>query len=558
MTETDRPRTLCLRLHGAFSMAWDDGTALPVRSIKLRALIATLATAPEGRRTRGWLQDLLWSRSGHAHGRASLRRALTDLRRLFGPDFDALFETDTTEVRLRPERVTLLGTPADGALLEGIDIAEEGFEDWLRQQRSAPPARPAAAVPAPSADLPLARDGARTRPALAILPLAAARGVEGTGLLGDMVAEELSRALSRCDLFDVISHLSCRNIDARRVALTEIRAALDADYLVCGNYRIDGERLDLNADFVDVRTGRISWTRALTADLRGFLHGDDTLVEALAGDIGRAVADASVELARTAPVREVETHALLISAITLMHRFSVASFARAQDYLVEVARREPRNAVVQAWQGKWHVLSAVQGWSPDLDADARAGADHCARALDLQPECGFALAIDGFVHNNLLHRHDIAMARYREALAIDPNNALAWLLKGTLHAFTDEGETAVAHARRARALSPIDPHRYFYDSLSAAAALANGDFDEALELANRSMRANRRHVSTLRARTVALQRLGRGEEARLSAEELMRADPGFSVRQYLGTHPAAKFSVGRDWAAALRAAGVPG
>ena len=47
-----------------------------------------LATAPEGTRTRAWLQDMLWGRSGHEHGRASLRRALTDLRGLFGEDFN--------------------------------------------------------------------------------------------------------------------------------------------------------------------------------------------------------------------------------------------------------------------------------------------------------------------------------------------------------------------------------------------------------------------------------------------------------------------------------------
>jgi TolB-like protein len=560
-------RQIVIRLHGAFSMTWPDGTEIPVRSTKLRAMLAMLATAAEGRRTRAWLQDTLWSRSGHEHGRASLRRALADLRRLMGEDFERLFEVTNAEIRLRPEARRLVGTPADGAFLEGMDIAEEGFEDWLRSRRQADrgdaaqadtaPALPAQARASRPAPLFVAQAPDRIQPALAILPLAAARGGDGAGTLGDMIAEELSRALSRCHMFDVISHLSCRGLDTRSVALAEIRQMLATDYVVAGTYRIAGTDVRVNADFIDARSGRIGWTREITADLRAFLHGDDTLVETLAGEIGRAVADSSVDLARTAPLDDVDTHALLISAITLMHRFSVASFSKAREQLDEVARRAPANPVVQAWRGKWHVLSAVQGWSTDLAADARAGRDHCARALDLQPDCGFALCVDGFVHNNLLHDHDTAMGRYTEAIGIDPNNALAWLLKGTLHAFTDEGALAVSHTDRARALSPLDPLKFFYDSLSAAAALSNHDYDKALELANRSMRLNPRHVSTLRARTVALQLLGRVEEARHSAEDLMRADPGLTVRSYIETHPAARFAAGQDWARAMRAAGVP-
>ena len=65
------------------------------------------------------------------------------------------------------------------------------------------------------------------------------------------------------------------------------------------------------------------------------------------------------------------------------------------------------------------------------------------RALDTDPECSLALAVDGFVHTNLLKRLDIAQERYELALPANPNNSLAWLLKGTLHAFMDEGSTAV-------------------------------------------------------------------------------------------------------------------
>ena len=71
------------------------------------------------------------------------------------------------------------------------------------------------------------------------------------------------------------------------------------------------------------------------------------------------------------------------------------------------------------------------------------------QALDTDPDCSLALAIDGLVHTNLLKRLDIAQERYNLAIAANPNDSLAWLLKGTLHAFMDEGNSAVEYTELA-------------------------------------------------------------------------------------------------------------
>ena len=70
-----------------------------------------------------------------------------------------------------------------------------------------------------------------------------------------------------------------------------------------------------------------------------------------------------------------------------------------------------------------------------------------------------------------------------------------------MHALKSEGEQAVEHTERALSCRP---HRYFYDSLAATAAA--GKYERSLELAQRSLKANRKHTSTLRVMTVAAKR----------------------------------------------------
>jgi tetratricopeptide (TPR) repeat protein len=253
----------------------------------------------------------------------------------------------------------------------------------------------------------------------------------------------------------------------------------------------------------------------------------------------------------------LESYTLLIGAIALLHRLSPRDFEQARVLLETLVERAPRQAIPHAWFAKWHVLRVQQGWSSDPQIEAQLALQCTKRALDADPQCSLALAVDGFVHTNLLKRFDVARDRYDQALLSNPNDPLAWSLKGTLYAFTGEGASAVNCTRRALRLSPLDPHRYFYDALAATAYLSAHQFDRALEAAKRSLRANRTHTSTLRALLVAQWQLGKAEEARETVRELLRLDPKLTVSSWLERSPSAAYAIGQEWAGVFRAAGLP-
>lgn len=543
--------SLQIRLFGPFSASWSDGVEVPLRSAKMRGMLALLVRSPEGRRGRAWLQEMLWGRSGPEHGRASLRRALSDLRGLMGERFDQIFVVTNDAVAIKPGAYEIIGSIDDGMLLEGIDIAEEGFESWLRRERQA--AAPAAALAGRRLEMP----GDSIRPAIAIVPFMMTHGEASHVMLGDILAEETTRSLSRSPFLHVISHLSARNFSRIDLDIEEVSRQLAVNYCICGSYRVIDGVVHLNIDVINVQRGDICWTGEFVAPVRDFLAGQSDIIADMANKIRRGVVSAEIELASGRPLPDVKTHSLMITGVSLMHRTTLSSFARARSYIEEAIRRAPRHSQLYSWLGKWYVLSVSQGWSTDVQKDASLGRDCVSAALDLNPECAFSLTIDGLVRNNLMKRSDEARECYERALEIDPNNALAWLLIGTLNAFVGEGDLAVTQASRALSLSPIDPHLYFFESLAATCHLTAFQFEKALELADRSMVSNRRHASTHRVRTIALYGLGRIDEARLSAQELLRVEPGLSVENYLRNHPAALYPTGRFWAKALMDSGIP-
>jgi tetratricopeptide (TPR) repeat protein len=199
----------------------------------------------------------------------------------------------------------------------------------------------------------------------------------------------------------------------------------------------------------------------------------------------------------------------------------------------------------------------TQGRSASPQADTQQALDLAQRAIDRDPSCALALAIDGVLQLNL--RKDIATARARldAALQANPNESLAWLFKGILHAFAAEGAPAEAASAQALRLSPMDPMRHYYDSLAATAALGARNYGRAIEFAERSLRANRMHPSTYRALAIAQAMAGQVDKARSSVQQLLALTPGYTVSQFRVVSGFSAGPLGAPYADALAAAGLP-
>ena len=147
------PARIRLRLLGRLALARDDDPA-PIRlsTRKAGALIAFVAMAPEQLATREQLAAFLWGGCTDQQARQSLRQALALLRKDLGSTH--LLATDTEVVRLQPgvwsvdardfDALTKSSDPNDldraarlfgGEFLSGLNIEEEGFEEWVREQR---------------------------------------------------------------------------------------------------------------------------------------------------------------------------------------------------------------------------------------------------------------------------------------------------------------------------------------------------------------------------------------------------------------------------------------
>lgn len=395
------------------------------------------------------------------------------------------------------------------------------------------------------------------RPTIAVIPFVERAEKGEHHVVGEVLADEIIAALSHSAELNVISRLSTTVFRGRETSVDEVSRYLTANYVLSGAYRTIGNTLRLNVELATAEPGTIIWSETMEGNAEAIVSGKDGIVSEIVTAVSMAIMSRELQRAQTQPLPTLKSYTLLMGAIALMHRLSRKDFDRSREMLVALTERLPRQAVPWAWLAKWHVLRVQQGWMNDPSVDSQFALDFCRRALNADPQCTLALVMSGLVHTNLLRQLDVAQESYEFALRTNPNDALAWLLKGTLHAFKGDGATAVHDTERALKLSPLDPHRYFYDSLAATAALSAGQYGRAIELATHSLRANRTHTSTFRALAIAQWQSGLKDEARRTVAELLRLEPGLTVTRYRERHPTAGYETGRIWSTALQEAGVP-
>ncbi len=539
---------------GAFSVAQGDGTAISLGA-KHQALLALLCTAESGVRTRAFLEQTLWSLAQPEQAKASLRTALSTLKRHLGTA-SGVISANRERVILDLDNVAFDDGAQDAEFMEGFELPYEGgFARWLQQARN--DIVPASAQ---SAEGQVQERRLRPEPLLpliAVLPFVQLAPGEDASPLGSLVSEELSRSLARSQAFTVTSYLASRQFDLSKVSPAEVSAVAGVKFLVSGSVRANGQMMSAEIELHDAEREQVIWSRHFEGPLSDLMVGESQALSQVTRQIGQTLVGEAVRVAGFKPLSCLEGHTLLMAAISMMQEMTPDRFARAHEILTVLQERDPKHPLVLTWLGLWHVMRVQKGFSSDRKLDAELADRFASSALASDPCFSLAHTLKGAIASYLLFHFDQAQDSFDLALKDNPNEALAILLKGATWAYQGRPIEAVQLTDAARRLTPLGPQKYYFDSVSALANLSAQNYDRAIELADRSLQANSAYPASLRTKAIALQLSGRIGEARETVRDLMSASPSFNLSQYFQEHPATVSQAGHEWGKALKQAGVP-
>jgi DNA-binding SARP family transcriptional activator len=502
---------------GTFSLWTSDGREITPRGQKERGLLATLCLAEERRRSRRWLEAILWSEADVDQASANLRQALLRLRRGLGVDA-ALIVATRDEVSFAPGALSVdfeddpagarAALDAGRELFEGLDVREEGFEDWLREQRGGLPAR-------------LGRMTAK-RPARRPPTLVLTQGetfLRGEALLARACLDRVTTLLSDFAFVEVWSPEG-------------VQASLGPPDR--------GLRLQVDVSDVGGRThvlarlraglgGRVLWTRQVALDAPSEAALGLVALDALVYDAAESAYRAIPE-AVAGGEAEVEAEALILNGVRDLFSFDPARLARAEALFRQAGEVAP-SARVLAWRAAQKSFLAVERSTGDVAAVRAEASDLATRALQAGEPTALVLALVS--HVRLTVDGDVASGGMlaRDAMALTPGNPFAAISLAAALSRQGQPEAARALAARGRDAAQFSPLRHWFDSACCLAEIAAGDFDAAILSAEAAFARAPTFRPPLRHLYALYLKRGQIENAVRIADALRRLEPDFSLRR---------------------------
>src|SRR5579859_2026367 len=529
-----------LNLIGPFRMISPAGERVPISSRKGAALIALLALAGEGERSRTWLQEKLWGSRDPEHGKASLRSEISNLRRVLGRHSATLLAAERDRLRLDLAQVIVdahawfngEGAPdgngaSVGDFLEGLDLpGEDGFEDWLRERRSAlrdcasRVTRARTGPPAP-------------RRSICVLPFANRSPDAEQDYFSDGVTEDIITDLSKVSALAVTARNVAFGLKGRPIDVRQTASRLGVEYLLGGSVRRCGTRVRVTAHLIDGATGDETWAERWDRDLVDIFVLQDEISQAVVAALRLKLLPNEKKAIEHRGTKNADAYSLYLMARQLRSAGNEGDPKREEE-IVRLTGRAV--AIDPAYAHAWTLMALSQTvLCFNYGRGGEDGLRAAEKALSLDPGLADAHAVKAR-HLAKMGDAEGACAALETALRLDPEsweaNKGAALLRFRERRFDE----AIRHHEKATELMETD---FTSPMMLITSHSALGNREGALAAARialaRAESASRRDASNgaaLATGCVALAALGEAEQARDWSRRALLIDPNNMVMRY--------------------------
>ena len=288
--------------------------------------------------------------------------------------------------------------------------------------------------------------------------------------------------LSDVSQLEVISRTSVQAYRNTEKTLPAIATELDVVWIVRAEVQRIGEQVQVNARLLNGTVDRQVWAQ----DYRRDLSADDIfdiqadLANAIISELKTRLTPFEQARVNTRPTHNLDAYLAAESAREEGDKLTKESLLKAASLYQEAIDFDPDFAV--AWVGLADSLTRMYSYGFDTDrAILSQSSAAIQRALELDPTAADAFASLGLLQGTESKGSD-AIRSLTTAVQLRPNYGTAFSWRAFFELELGRSAAALESARSAAAVDPMSGEVV---SNLALALMANGEFDEALEVVNR-------------------------------------------------------------------------
>jgi len=371
------------------------------------------------------------------------------------------------------------------------------------------------------------------RPSVGVLPFVNLSGDAQQEYFSDGITEDIITELSRFSELVVIARNSTFQYKGNAVDVRQVGQELGVRYLVEGSIRRDGNRVRINAQLIDTKTGAQRWADRYDREIKDVFAVQDEVARAIVAILAAYVNKAEAERTLLKPAATWEAYDYYLRGA---EAHGLRGRGPSTDSIYEARRLLEKSLSVDPNYARAHaILSHTYWWTyvEPVDGDylnatgLERAHDLAKTAVQLDPNLPQAHAELGWV---LLFKreHEAGIAEFERAFALNHNFVDSRVALGLIYA--GEPARAIETLQANTCLDPFHPFASF--GFLGHAYYMVRRYKEAAQTLRvyPSRRPNLRILPLWLA--AAYGQLGQLAKAKSAAADVLRIEPGFTIDRW--------------------------
>lgn len=372
--------------------------------------------------------------------------------------------------------------------------------------------------------------GANRQPTVAVMPFRNLSGDSDQEYFSDGLTEDIIAALSHYRTFPVISGSSTFAYKEKPREANELASELGARYILQGTVRKSGSRIRISAQLTDGPSGVTVWAERFDRDLTDIFDLQDEIVQRIAATVEPEMHRAERRRSGGEKTQNLDAWGFYHRGWSKLYEFTKDGNQQAREYFEKALEQDPDYRPAYTGIAYSYHRDLTAEYAEDREGAIAKCIDAARRGVSLDPmnsNARVALA-QAYLWPD---QHDLALTEVEKAIELNPNNAWALTVRGTLLDSMGNFERGKRSMEKALELNPQDPRNHVAYTLLARAYFNARDYETAIEWANRALHHQPNFPNANYLKAASLGQLGQMREARGVLDACDEAQPGFVTRR---------------------------
>ena len=374
-------------------------------------------------------------------------------------------------------------------------------------------------------------------PSIAVLPFVNISGDPKQEFFSDAITENIITALSKVPRLFVISRQSTFFYKGKPVKVKQVSEEFGVQYVLEGSVQRSADRIRISAQLIDALTGHHLWAERYDSDQKDLFAVQDEITMRILQAIRVELSEGEISSAYSQYFRGrqgFDCYLKIMEASKYTDRFTLEGYYVARRLLEEAISICPENPIGYVRLGWVYRFGAILDKTKPFREAIEKAKELIKKALAMDDTLADAHILLSILYRSEKEKeYDKSIAEARRAVELDPNGSKAYTFYGAALLFASRPEEALPFIQKAIRLNP---NSQAFSFVFLGHALRNaGRLEEAVSAYKKAFQRAPDHLIAHIGLATTYSLMGREEEARAEAQEVLRINPKFSLIHFKKT-----------------------